>query len=981
MLLKCARYNGFRTTRVTEVEELQCTLIEFEHEESGAQIIHIKAPDPENFFCLSFRTLPASSNGVAHILEHIVLAGSEKYPLKDPFFSMTRRSLHTFMNALTGDDFTCYPAASCVEQDFYNLLSVYLDAVFHPLLLPESFAQEGWRLEFRSPSDPKSPLQYKGVVYNEMKGALAGPERRLTEAISAALFPNSPYGYNSGGSPEAIPSLSREELLAFHRTFYHPSHCLFFFYGDIPCERHLDFLSEHALKGIKKAPSLPPIPLQPLFPRPHRTTLSYPLSTPEVDAKSYLGFAWLTTRATNQMEVLALSVLDSILMDNDASLLRRRLLQSGLAKSASAWLDTENIQVPYVITLKGVRSRDVDSLEELIFKTLSDIVKAGLSEECIERALHQLELDRQEIGHDGIPFGLALFGRAALLFQHGGKPEDGLRTGSLFTELREKLGENPHFLLDLLSTYFIKNSHFVRICLEPDPHLLEKEAEKEQEKLVAFASKLSPQDSFTLVEKANALAAYQEASDGQKIELLPIIKLEDVPRHERLLPLTEEREENLTLFIHNTFTNHFTYADLIFPLPRLRVEDLPFVRLFCLLAIEVGSGGRSWDENLNFMDLYTGGISLVPSLHHQAHDADTFSPTLHLRGKSLTRNSDKLFSLLFDTVTSLNFSERARIRELLVKLAENLESNLPQNGLKYAQSLSLAHLGAANYINEAMYGLSFFHTIRSLVANYDAREEELMGRLEELKTRLTSTGERHLCMACELTEISRIKESRAEGLFDLPAFSYSPWKNDFPSIESTSKMYLFDSPVAFSAKSFRVLSYTHPDSAALCLAANLFDNICLHKRLREQGGAYGGGASYNPLSGNFSFYAFRDPNIASTMEAFREAIDLLLEGHFSLRELEEAKLEMMQVIDAPLPPSSRGEVAYARYREGRSQEVRGAFRERIFRATPDDIQNAAVAHIVPHFEKALFVTFCGKEVAAKENKKLSKPLVVEKVLP
>jgi len=966
---------------VTEIEELQCTLFEFEHEESGACALHIKAEDPENFFCLSFRTLPASSNGVAHILEHIVLAGSEKYPLKDPFFSMTRRSMNTFMNALTGDDFTCYPAASCIEQDFYNLLSVYLDAVFHPLLSEQSFAQEGWRLEFSDPENPKSPLQYKGVVYNEMKGALAGADRRLAEAIQAALFPNSPYGYNAGGTPEEIPTLSRDELIRFHRAFYHPSRCLFFFYGDIPPEKHLDFIAEHVLRGTKKAAPLPPIPLQPLFRQPCRKTLSYPLTTETSHGKSYMSFSWLTTSCTNMPEVLALSVLSSVLMDNDASLLRREFLKSGLCKGAGAYLDTENIQVPYVITLNGCLSLDATALEEIAQKTLLRIAKEGIPLELIETALHQLELERQEIGHDGIPFGLALFGRAALLQQHGGRPEDGLRTHSHFTTLRATLEENPHYLTELLRKYFIENTHFVRICLEPDPHLGALEVKKEEERLAAIHERLNDEEKAHIQERAGALARYQEADDSANVHLLPKIALEDVPRKERTYALIEERSETLALFIHNTFTNHFTYADLVLPLPYIAPDELSLARLVCLLAPQVGSGTRSWDENLHFIDRYTGGIALATSLHYQAANADSFVPTLHIRSKALERNSSKLCSLLFDTVSSLNLTERGRIRELLFKLAENLERGLPQNGLKYAQSLSLAPFSHANFIYEAMSGLSFFHEIRDIVANYDAREDELLERLEEMKTRLLGIREPHFCLTASKTEVAKIKENQGWGLFDLPSSPYTPWKNDFPLARPPSKMYLFDSPVAFSAQSFRALSYTHQDSAALCLAANLFDNICLHKRIREQGGAYGGGASYNPLSGNFSFYSYRDPNIASTIEAFQEAVDLLLEGHFSLAELEEAKLEMFQAIDAPQPPSSRGEVAYARYREGRSDEVRQAFRQRLFRASPDDVQNATAKHIVPNFEKALFVSFCGKELAAGENAKLQNPLIIEKVMP
>lgn len=253
-------YRDFQVVQYLRLEELQSTLIELIHEPTGAKVMHIANDDPENLFCLSFQTLPTSSNGVAHILEHTVLCGSKKFPVKDPFFSMARRSLNTYMNALTGHDFTCYPASSQIEKDFYNLLEVYIDAVFHPNLKKESFLQEGHRFAFAEPEDLNSPLVYQGIVYNEMKGAMIGPESRLWEKISEHLTPDLTYAHNSGGNPKEIPNLTLEELKEFHQTYYHPSRCLFFFYGNIPLSKHLDYLQDHALKGVQKAPQLSPLP-------------------------------------------------------------------------------------------------------------------------------------------------------------------------------------------------------------------------------------------------------------------------------------------------------------------------------------------------------------------------------------------------------------------------------------------------------------------------------------------------------------------------------------------------------------------------------------------------------------------------------------------------------------------------------------------------------------------------------------------------
>jgi len=352
------KYKDFKVLTCTKIEELDCYFRELIHEPTGALVIHVENEDPENLFCLSFRTLPKNDRGAPHILEHVTLCGSEKFPIKDPFFSMSRRSLNTFMNAMTGSDFTCYPAASQVEKDFYNLLNVYLDAVFHPQIKQMSFLQEGCRLEFKDPEDSNSPLEFKGIVYNEMKGSIS-PDSMLWHDSLKALFPDLPYAYNAGGEPKDIPNLSYEELLDFHKTHYHPSRCLFFFYGSFPLKKHLDYIQEHALTNIKSQPPLSPLPKQPRFTEPRKVKKSYAADKDQqLNAKTFMSCAWLTCHITEQTEVLALSLLDAILMDSDASPLKKPLLESGLCAQVDALMDTELSEVPFILTFKGCKESD-----------------------------------------------------------------------------------------------------------------------------------------------------------------------------------------------------------------------------------------------------------------------------------------------------------------------------------------------------------------------------------------------------------------------------------------------------------------------------------------------------------------------------------------------------------------------------------------------------------------------------------------------
>ncbi|MCE2981996.1 MAG: insulinase family protein, partial [Parachlamydia sp.] len=661
-------YRNFKLVKVKEIPELQCLLRELVHEPSGARILHIANDDPENLFCLSFQTLPDNSNGAAHILEHTVLCGSEKFPVKDPFFSMGRRSLNTYMNALTGADFTCYPASSQVPKDFYNLLAVYIDAVFHPNLNELSFAQEGHRLEFSTPNDPSTPLEYKGIVYNEMKGALSSSSARLAEAINETLFPDVTYGFNSGGDPTVIPTLTYDQLKDFHKKYYHPGRCLFYFYGNLPLEGHLDFIEENALKGVEKVPPLPPIPLQPRFQKPVHKIYSYPIAPDESPyGKTLLAFGWLTCHILEQEDVLAMNIIEILLLDTDASPLKMALLKSGLCKQVNSFIDIEINEIPWGIILKGCNTEHADTLEALIRQTLFEISEKPISVQTIENAIHQLEIYRSEILGDHAPFGLSLFMRSGLLEQHGAEPEQGLVIHSLFEQLRKKALANSLYFNELIKKYLIDNTHFVRIAMQPDQSLGLMEAEQERSRLQAIKESLTIEAKQHLVQRAEELSAFQKKQEEENVDVLPKVSLKDVPLTSRPYELTKEPAGPLTLFHHAVFTNDIIYADLVYDLPKLSEEELYHLRLLSVILTQVGSGERGYEENLDYIQGNTGGIGAGISLNLQANDSHCFQPTFHLRGKALHRKAPKLFHLMKDTLTAPHLDGLKRFKEIILK--------------------------------------------------------------------------------------------------------------------------------------------------------------------------------------------------------------------------------------------------------------------------------------------------------------------------
>lgn len=965
------QYHNFEVTKSVPIPELQCHLYELRHLPSGVQVIYIENDDQENLFCLSFQTLPSKSDGVAHILEHTVLCGSEKFPVKDPFFAMTRRSLNTFMNALTGADFTCYPASTLVPKDFYNLLDVYLDAVFHPHLDRFSFLQEGHRLEFANPTDPNSLLEHKGIVFNEMKGVLTSPTTRLIETMHQALFPDLTYGINSGGNPKTIPDLTYEQLIDFHKTYYHPSRCVFFFYGNLPLEKHLEFIEEKTLKGIDKQPPLPAIPNQPRFVKPRYLHASYPISADEeTDEKSMVCFGWLTVPITDQEELLALNILEIALMDTDASPLKRALLGSKLCKIASSHIDGDITEAPWIITCRGCKPEDADNIEDLIWSTLEQIAKEGVPANLVENAIHQLEFHRSEITGDHAPFGLSLFMRSVLLKQHGVDPVDGLKIHTLFDGVHKRISEDKDYLSGLIRKHLLDNTHYVRVVMVPDKELGGKELAEERDHLDKIRSALSDVEVRGLVHQAESLAEFQKKQEEEDTEILPKVTLEDVPRKSTFYELHKEKIGSLDIFHHSCFTNKIIYADLIFDLPHLSEEDLSLANLFTSLLTQLGAGGRDFSANLEYIQAHTGGVRANLTHYIQAKDHNVMSPAIHIHGRALHRKVDKLFALLKDFALTVDFKDHRRLKEVITKHFTALESSLNSNAMRYAINLSASGLDIPSAVANHWYGLDYYSTIRKLARNLNKEIDTLTAKMIDFKNRLLCTSGAHLVLSCDDEMYQMLKRNDFFTLTSLPTHKYEKWKGDYPLPKNANQGRTIASPVAFTGMAFKTISYTEEDSAVLGIAACLFDNLTLHKAIREQGGAYGGGATSNALSGNFYFYSYRDPNIANTIHAFRDSVQQVVDGQFDDSDIEEAKLEIIQGLDYPISPGSRADQAYGWLREGKPPEVRQKFRDRLLATTKEQVIAAVKKYIVPKMDGSAVVSFAGKELLEKENSAL-----------
>lgn len=968
------KFGRFTFTKVLKIEELDCMLYELEHE-CGAKILQLANDDKENSFSLLFQTLPSSDNGVAHILEHTVLCGSKKYPVKDPFFAMTRRSLNTFMNAMTGSDFTCYPAASQVEKDLYNLLDVYIDAVFFPTLNRYSFLQEGHRLEFKKQKDPSSELLFKGIVYNEMKGSLSSPDTRLWHAINKHLLPDLPYAFNSGGDPKEIPDLTYGEFCTFHETYYHPSRCLFYFYGDIPIETHLTYLEERLLKDTEKKPPLPPIPLQKRFKEPKRILTSYPFSGEKTSHRTYISFSFLTSHVTNQEDVMALCLLDSILMDTDASLLKAALLKTGLAREVDAYIDIEMSEIPYIIVCKGCEEKDADALEKALFDAFKEIIKNGIDKHLIDSSLHQLELSRSEITGGQQPFGLNLFFRCAFAKLHGCPVENALLFHSLFEKLLS-LTSDPKYLPSILEKYFVKNQHFVRLVMKPDSHVMQEEKASEEKLLSCIKKGLNKEEQDKIIEDSLNLAKFQKDCEKQNINCLPKIALSEIPKKNMYFDLKVQKKKSFTLYSHDCFTNHIVYSNLVFPLPLLSEEELMYTKLLTFIFAELGTKDRPYEHTLEFMHAHTGGIGAYLATYPQLGSTSLMKPAFHVKGKALKRNTKHLFQMMIDLISSLRMDEKDRVQELLLQLSTLLQNKLTSHSMSYANSLSVCNNSKVCQLQEMWNGLSYYNFVQNLVKDLKTNLPKILEKLTSLKEKLFYNHNFDVVVSSSKEELALLEKENFFGLEDLKQKPYTPFESSFSLPHVMPQARSISSPVAFISKGFKTITQPDKDAPLLSIASVLMENKVLHKEIREVGGAYGAGAYYGGLQGNFYMHSYRDPHIADTLKTFDKAIEEIKLKKFDEDDLEEAKLTIVQGLDSPVPPGARAMTTYVQLRENRDKETRQAYRDALLNADSSSVQKAVEKHLTHFAKEATTVVFCEKPLAEKENAQLDKKLTL-----
>lgn len=939
---------AFQHLRSHPVPALRLEFQEYRHMATGARHLHLAADDPHNAFMVAFLTVPRDSTGVAHILEHTSLCGSRRYPVRDPFFMMIRRSLNTFMNAFTSSDWTAYPFASQNRKDFNNLLDVYLDATFFPLLDERDFAQEGHRLEFAQPGDPRSELLFKGVVFNEMKGALSSPVQRLGLALQSRLFPTTTYHYNSGGDPETIPDLTYEQLKSFHARHYHPSNAIFLTYGDIPAADHQERFETRALDQFQALKLDLAIPDERRHTAPVADLIHYPLDGAEdLGDQTHVVLGWLLGSITDPLATLRARLLSDVLLDNSSSPLRNALETSelGAAPSPLCGFDTSTREATFVCGLEGSNPEHAGAVEALVFDVLRQVAAEGVPQDAVDAALHQLELSEREITGDGFPYGLRLLMEALTPTIHGGDPLPALDSDPLLEQLRVE-SRDIDFIPRLARQLLLDNPHRVRLTMAPDPELSAKQAAAERERLAALRATLAEADQTRIIEQARTLAERQQRQDDP--ELLPKVGLEDVPPDLKIAEGTTHPVGALPTTWYAQGTNGMVYLQAVLDLPALEPEELDLLPLFCACLSEVGSAGRDYRTTQARQAAVTGGLSARANVRGGVDDVNQVKGVMVLAGKALARNHAALAELLWQTLISPRFDELPRLRELIAQIRAQREEGVTDHGHMLALAAACSSLSPVAALSHRWEGLQGLRTVKALDDALDdaGALAAFAARLERLRDRLRDAP-RQLLVVSEAERQEAIAEALAIHWRDGYAAPVEPFTLAAPEPQPARQGFSVNTQVNFCAKAYSTVAQNHPDAPALHVLGDFLRNGYLHRAIREQGGAYGGGAGYHPDSAAFRFHSYRDPRLTDTLADFDRALDWLQTHDHPARTLEEAILGVIAAIDKPGSPAGEAIGAFFGSLFGRAPAQRRAYRQRVLEVTLDDLRRVATTWLRP----------------------------------
>lgn len=919
--------HGFTLLREERLPEVSGTVRLWKHDATGAELLSVTNRDENKCFGVTFRTPPVDSTGVAHILEHSVLCGSEKYPVKEPFVELLKGSLQTFLNAFTFPDKTCYPVASANLQDFYNLVDVYLDAVFFPRIDERCFRQEGWHIEADSAD---GPLHYKGVVFNEMKGVYSSPDSVLEEHSQHSLFPDMTYGLDSGGDPEVIPQLTYRAFKSFHESHYHPSNARFFFWGDDPEEHRFALLAPYLSRfTAREADSS--VPLQPHLGMPRE--LEYAYAAGEDGDKGHVALNWLTCETADTGELLVLEMLEHILLGLPGSPLRKALIDSGLGEDLTGGgLETDLRQTFFSVGLRSITPGTASDVEMLIMETLADLAENGIPAAAIEAAVNSVEFDLREDNSGRFPRGLSAMIRSLATWLYDGDPIAPLAWEKPLADLKARLASGEKVFENAIRHWFLDNTHRSTVILTPDAGLAARREEAEAAKLRRIYDALSADDHRELVAETEALRAAQQAPDSPgALAKIPSLTVADLPLKNATIPCAEAKAGDLAVLAHDIDTSGIVYAELVFPLDAVPMELLPLVPLMGRCLTEMGTSKHDFVELGTLLASKTGGMDASPFVATRRESRLPVAK-LSLGGKATADKIDDLFGLMAEVLTDANFDNRQRFTQMVLEERARLEQSLIPSGHGTVITRLRASYSLAGQISEAIGGITYLDAIRALSDRVNDDWNSVRADLEILRGLVLNRQDAILNLTAD-TKTLALAQSRAAALSRALPSAFSVPLERGPLPKAGNEALLVPAQVNYVGKGCNIYDLGYKWHGSAHVITRHLRMGWLWDQVRVQGGAYGAFCSLDRMSGTLAMVSYRDPNVGKTLATYDATADFLRKLELSDRDLTLAIVGAIGDLDTYLLPDARGAASLSRVLTDDREDLRQQMREEILGTT------------------------------------------------
>ncbi|KAL8160389.1 hypothetical protein V2J09_001926 [Rumex salicifolius] len=972
---------GFEVVSEEFLEECKSRAVLYRHKKTGAEVMSVSNDDENKVFGIVLRTPPKDSTGIPHILEHSVLCGSRKYPLKEPFVELLKGSLHTFLNAFTYPDRTCYPVASTNTKDFYNLVDVYLDAVFFPKCVEDShtFQQEGWHYEL---NDPSEDISFKGVVFNEMKGVYSQPDSVLGRATQQALFPDNTYGVDSGGDPKVIPKLTFEEFRDFHRKYYHPSNARIWFYGDDDPSERLRLLSEYLdMFDASSSPDESKVMPQKLFSEPLRIVEKYPAGDGEdLKKKHMVCLNWLLSEKTLDLETeLTLGFMDHLLLGTPASPLRKILMESGLGEAIiGGGIEDELLQPQFSIGLKGVSEENLGKVEELVMSTLKNLAETGFDSDAVEASMNTIEFSLRENNTGSFPRGLSLMLRSMGKWIYGMDPFQPLKYEKPLMKLKAKIAEegSKAVFSPLIEQYILNNPHCVTIEMQPDPEKASRDEAEEKQILDKLKASMTQEDLAELARATQELRLKQETPDPpEALRSVPSLSLSDIPKKPIHVPIEIGEINGVKVLQHDLFTNDIVYTEAVFDMSSVKQELLPLIPQSLL---EMGTKDMDFVQLNQLIGRKTGGIQVYPFTSSVRGKKDPCSHVI-VRGKAMGARAEDLFSLMNSVLQEVQFTDQQRFKQFVSQSKSRMENRIRGGGHGIAAARMDAKLNIPGWVSEQMGGLSYLEYLRALEERVEKDWDEISSSLEEIRKSLFSKNQCLVNLTADGKNISNSEKHISKFLDMLPSHNSAVRNSWNGQLSPENEAIVIPTQVNYVGKAANIYETGYKLKGSAHVISRYISNTWLWDRVRVSGGAYGGFCDFDTHSGVFTYLSYRDPNLLKTLDIYDATADYLRELDMDDETLAKAIIGTIGDVDSYQLPDAKGYSSLMRHLMGITEEERERRREEILTTSLKDFKEFAdVIDAVK--EKGVTVAVASPDDVDSANKERPNYFQVNKIL-